>query len=215
MAYNPDADISPGGKGPSFPISTRRVLEKLSEGIAPDLADLDMVTQGVVTAVQGPSGTPANTLTATLQGSTAGVTMRALVTYHPAVGEVIWVMNLGGAWIALGPVTVTDLGWIAPTLQNSWVNLNTAAFNSAGYMREGKKVYLRGVVNGGVITAGTVIFNVPAAYRPFRQQIMIGDAFDPAGKWDCRVGTNGDIWIQTGGGAGNWLSFDNMMYWLD
>lgn len=55
-----------------------------------------------------------------------------------------------------------DTGWIAPSLTNSWANV--AAFNTAGYRKQGNRVYLRGGILGG--TSGTTAFTLPAGFIP-------------------------------------------------
>jgi hypothetical protein len=54
--------------------------------------------------------------------------------------------------------------WIAPTLLNSWVNASGIA---AGYLKDTLGfIRIRGTLASGVMTAGTVLFNLPAGYRP-------------------------------------------------
>jgi hypothetical protein len=58
--------------------------------------------------------------------------------------------------------------WIAPTLLNSWVNYGSPQ-DSAGYHRDAAgRVHFRGTVKNGTI--GSVVFVVPAGYRPSGRQ---------------------------------------------
>lgn len=58
---------------------------------------------------------------------------------------------------------LTSGSWIAPTFQNSWVNLATAT--PAGYLKDALGfVHLRGRINGG--SSGTTVFTLPSGYRP-------------------------------------------------
>jgi hypothetical protein len=59
--------------------------------------------------------------------------------------------------------TIADSGWIAPTLQNGWVDFGTG-FATAGYRKIGNQVMLRGVIKGGTTTINTVLFTLPAGY---------------------------------------------------
>ena len=54
--------------------------------------------------------------------------------------------------------------WVAPTLLNSWVNYGGTA-STVGYMKDSMGfVHLKGLVKTG--SPGTVVFNLPAGYRP-------------------------------------------------
>ncbi|MBU0665341.1 MAG: hypothetical protein KJ990_12470 [Proteobacteria bacterium] len=69
-------------------------------------------------------------------------------------------------------VSVTDGGWIAATLVNSWVT------HTAGYELSYKKlanniVFVTGMIKNGTATAGTTIFTLPVGYRPGRETIAV------------------------------------------
>lgn len=59
--------------------------------------------------------------------------------------------------------------WVAPTLNAPWTNFGDV-FAAAGYRKDGNGVQLRGVVKGRA--GGTVVFVLPAAFRPSAQLIM-------------------------------------------
>jgi len=70
--------------------------------------------------------------------------------------------------------TVED--WIAPTLQNGWVNFGNSdpsagTFDSAGYCKDSIGfVFLKGLLRAGT---GTTIFILPVGYRPSLRKIFI------------------------------------------
>jgi hypothetical protein len=56
--------------------------------------------------------------------------------------------------------------WIAPTLQNSWVNYGSP-FAVAGYMKDVTgRVHLKGLVKDGTISYPAPIFTLPVGFRP-------------------------------------------------
>lgn len=65
---------------------------------------------------------------------------------------------------AVEVLTASD-AWAAPTLQNSWVNFG-APYANAGYKRHHGIVLLRGVIKSGTLTSGTLLFTLPAGFRP-------------------------------------------------
>lgn len=64
---------------------------------------------------------------------------------------------------------LTDSGWIAPTLLNSWVNYG-APFDPIGYRKIGGIVFMRGLAKNG--TAPGTIFVLPVGYRTAAQLIV-------------------------------------------
>lgn len=59
-----------------------------------------------------------------------------------------------------------DTAWIAPTLQNSWVNLGNP-WAKAGYRKDSLGfVWIKGCVANGTVGVGTPIFTLPVGYRP-------------------------------------------------
>ena len=99
-----------------------------------------------------------------LQALTDGtVTLEAAPTY-PAY---IIVEDVTGSGVSGHTHTqLDDTGWITPTLENSWVNYDTALYQPARYRRVGSIVYITGLVRSG--TNQTNIFTLPVGFRPLR-----------------------------------------------
>lgn len=102
--------------------------------------------------------------------------------------------------------------WVAPTLNAPWTNFGDV-FAAAGYRKDGNRVQLRGVVKGGA--GGTVVFILPAAFRPSAQLIMttLSDAGAPT-RIDVR--SNGEVFVGLPPSAQvTWLTLDNINYCVD
>lgn len=67
-----------------------------------------------------------------------------------------------------------------PTLLNGWSNLGGGYTPVAFWKDSNRIVHLRGVISGGTATAGTVLFTLPAGYRPITGTegftVLSGDA---------------------------------------
>ena len=102
---------------------------------------------------------------------------------------------------------VDDTGWIALTLENSWVNFDTVTYTPARYRRRGGLVYVQGLIKDGTLTAGTILATLPAGFRP-GYRIIMPTAQTSAGT-NCRLDVDSD----TGriiGGAGLNASFTSI-----
>lgn len=96
--------------------------------------------------------------------------------------------------------------WIAPALLNSWANFG-GSFNPAGYYRDASGVVrLRGVVKTGAV--GTVIFTLPAGFRPINTELMPVVSNSAFGL--VQVGSNGDV--TAAGGSSTWFSLDGITF---
>src|SRR5689334_2044880 len=51
------------------------------------------------------------------------------------------------------------------TFENSWTNYGSG-FEEASFAKEGQRVYIRGAVKNATAGSTTVIFTLPAGYRP-------------------------------------------------
>jgi hypothetical protein len=86
-------------------------------------------------------------------------------------GNTIYESDTGRYYVMVGSTwqlistSGSDTAWIAPTMGNSWVNFGST-WETAAYMRKGGVVYIRGLIKGGTVATGTVIFTLPAGFRP-------------------------------------------------
>ncbi len=102
--------------------------------------------------------------------------------------------------------------WTAATLVNSWVNFGSG-YNTAAFFKDPIGiVHLRGLIKGGTTTAGTLLFTLPAGYRPaateyFNVQAISGSTY-VIGRVD--VFSNGQVQFQTG--ANTALSLDGLTF---
>jgi hypothetical protein len=105
--------------------------------------------------------------------------------------------TLTGAY-AMNPARVRESiqpeAWIAPTLLNSWVNFG-APWQTAAYRKTPwNGVELRGLIKNGTITTGTVLFTLPAGYRPANDRVFVSfHGGGAAGR--INVLSNGDVTI--------------------
>ena len=105
-------------------------------------------------------------------------------------------------------VDATTNVWQTPTLVNGWVNYGSP-YTSAGYTKDSNGVvHLRGLVKSGATTTGTVIFTLPAGYRPTSDWIFALVANDLLGQ--CRVDTSGNVKYWTG--SNFWFSLDGISF---
>lgn len=99
---------------------------------------------------------------------------------------------------------------IAPTLQNGWVNFNEAYYESASYWKDKcGVVHLSGMIKGGTISAGTLLFVLPEGYRPRKQEAFATVSNNQFARVD--VQSNGSVFLQYGGNA-TWLSLSGITF---
>jgi hypothetical protein len=144
--------------------------------------------------------TGAGTLTITPTTSTIdGAATLALTTgcgAHLVSDGANWasVHSCGGSGGGTSTLTWTQAGSPAGTLSNSWTNVSG---RDASYAKGGDGiVHLRGAIAAGTTTSATVLFNLPARFRPLSAQDFIVAAYCGA---DCfewawvSMQTNGDL----------------------
>jgi hypothetical protein len=84
-----------------------------------------------------------------------------------------------------------QMPWIAPTLLNGWVNYATD-WNSAGYHKdEFGNVHLTGFIKNGTVAVETVIFTLPAGYRP-KTKIYLSTSSNDSNYKGCAIGVYPD-----------------------
>ena len=98
---------------------------------------------------------------------------------------------------------------IAPTLLNNWQNYG-AAYDSASYWKDKcNVVHISGVVKGGTLTDGTVIFTLPSGYRPRSPEKFITISVNAICVLD--IYANGNVTIRAGANA-SWLSLSGISF---
>lgn len=96
-----------------------------------------------------------------------------------------------------------------PTLQSSWVNYG-AAYESASYWKDKcGVVHLAGMIKSGTTTAETVIFTLPAGYRPRTSEKFF--CVSANGICVIDVYSSGAVAIKTGASA-TWLSLSGISF---
>jgi len=100
--------------------------------------------------------------------------------------------------------------WVAPTLLNSWTNFGTG-FAAAGYRKLiSGEVILKGVIAPGTTTAGTVLFTLPAGYRPADTLVFVAAS---STKVRIDVASNGDVKIMEV--PSSFLSLDGIRFYAE
>lgn len=105
------------------------------------------------------------------------------------------------------PTTAT---WIAPTLLNSWVNYGAGYTNANYYKDDFNIVRIQALLKSGVTTAGTILFTLPAGYRPLT--IIPKNALSYNGTSvipiTIDIQTNGNVNISSISPGNTWLVLD-------
>lgn len=99
--------------------------------------------------------------------------------------------------------------WIAPTLLNAWINVG-GTDDAAGYMKDSLGfVHLKGIIYNGVITAGTVLFTLPAGYRPSKKLPVM--ALTSGGVIRLDIKNTGEVSIVSAT-SNSWLTLNNLTF---
>lgn len=103
--------------------------------------------------------------------------------------------------------------WRDAELKNGWLAYGNGFDNPGFYKTDNGLVSLRGVIASGTVTSGTVLFTLPAEYRPENANMFVtvsnAGASDIIGRVD--VMPNGDVVIQDGGNT--FLSLDGVHFY--
>lgn len=118
--------------------------------------------------------------------------------------------GIPGGSVSASIATAIMPSYIAPTLQNGWTNMG-GSFATVGYFKgPDSVVHLKGMIKAGTVTNGTVLFNLPAGYRPLNEHRFAvpsgngtSDVFG-----EISVQAIGNVAIIAGSGAGGWISLD-------
>jgi hypothetical protein len=88
-----------------------------------------------------------------------------------------------------------DTEWQDVSFQNSWANAG-GSLATAQYRLKSGIVFIKGTVDTGTATAGTVIFALPEGYRPAEDLEFVNISNGAVGQFD--VQSDGDVVIQVG-----------------
>lgn len=98
---------------------------------------------------------------------------------------------------------------IAPTLLNSWQNYG-AAYESATYWKDKcNVVHISGMIKGGTVSDGTVLFVLPVGYRPRTPEKFITVSVNAICILD--IYANGNVTIRAGANT-SWLSLSGISF---
>lgn len=171
---------------------------------------IDVKDDGTIVYVEVANGaTTGMTLTLNSDGSNAlriakAVTSGTAVT-SVAQGGIDW---LGWQIFNKNPFGVNQ--WFRPTFQNSWVDYDTTTFGPVWYGKDKTGiVHVMGIIKNGTTTAATILFNLPAGYRPAIQALINGLTNDVIHR--CDVKTNGDVILGIAGNAA-YVSLNNIQF---
>lgn len=115
----------------------------------------------------------------------------------------------GTSWVAANPNYQIDK-WQTPSLLNSWVNYGSG-YTDAQYMLDHQGfVHVRGLIKSGTTSTFTVLFALPAGYRPAYEHIFVTKM--NGGPCEIRVQPGGDVFLGDTGGSATWTSLDGMYF---
>lgn len=127
--------------------------------------------------------------------------LQMAVPYHGGLGEILLRRTNGDLdtwtnWRGSNPFK----GWNNLTLNNGWSNVG-GSDPTAQYSLYGNTVYIKGMINNGSTTMGTVLGVLPAGYRPKSREVVSTISRDDAMVRPARfiVETNGEIKYMDGG----------------
>lgn len=99
--------------------------------------------------------------------------------------------------------------WHPLTLQNSWVPQSVVGVNTQPeYIKRGDRVYVRGMIKNGVVTAETIVTTLPLGYRPKIQHHFGTSSNNAFGS----VGVRADGAIVFKAGSNAWFSLDGISF---
>lgn len=104
----------------------------------------------------------------------------------------------------------TQEAWIAPTLLNGWVNTGTG-WSPAGYMKDTSGyVHIRGLIKSGATGNATILFVLPAGYRPAYELVFITSTDAGGSPLTARIDvtSSGNLLFMSGGNG--YVALDNI-----
>jgi hypothetical protein len=162
-----------------------------------------------------------------------------LNSYHPIVGDVVWLMKNGADMLVIGPVVIpggvtqedrhhvgqTDYG--EPAFMNSWQNYGndgTYTYDDVTFYKDPDGfVHLEGVIKNTSGSAyNTLMFTLPVGYRPdyiVRIPIIANGGTLISKLWVMEIQPDGDVVAATANNPGsgttlvkNYLSFEGVKF---
>ena len=102
--------------------------------------------------------------------------------------------------------------WNTPTILNGMTNYGSS-FSTLQYGKTSDgMVSVKGLLKGGTVADGTVVFTLPSGYRPSMRVLLPSAANGHHARIDVTPG--GSVIIQAGGDAA-WTSFDSVNFYAD
>lgn len=134
----------------------------------------------------------------TASENTTNTTFSIAAARGDTVSVKVFARNTTGASadVSSNNASVTIPVWTACNLENSWANYNNG-YDTCGFtITKHGVVVLKGVISGGSITSGTVLFRLPSGYRPaHRLFFMVIIASNKYAR--IIVDTNGEVQVAT------------------
>lgn len=123
------------------------------------------------TTPDGADQLPTNDVSAT---TTKKMTLTVLKEWFQSLVGWITTAMIGDAQVTWSKIDFTTVqaaqqAWQTPTLQNGWVNYQNPVTNfpGAGYYKDSLgNVHVRGLIKSGTTSSNTLLFTLPAGYRP-------------------------------------------------
>lgn len=144
-----------------------------------------------------------------------GDTQYAMQKFFTTAGvEYVRYKNAGtwGAWSQYLNLAQQYPAWTNATYQNGWIDGN-AAYNSAGYRKEGNRVWMRGLIKNP--SAGsTIIFTLPAGFRPLKTKSVVTASSSGTPLYFI-VTTTGDVSLSSYATASATVPCDGLSFEID
>ena len=103
---------------------------------------------------------------------------------------------------------ITSVWTAVGAFLNGWANYGSI-WRPASYRKEGKRVALAGMIQGG--TMGVAAFTLPVGFRPLFQQMLPCDSGGAYGQ--VQIHTNGSVEPHVG--VNTWVSLDGLSFYTD
>lgn len=193
----------------------RRNTPSPTKGMTKGTPSLRMTSASILAITTGPP----DTLTLAIAGDpTPCGPVLFMEGYKPAVGDTVVVLVSGRDHLVMGRLAINP--WLTPppmgtdpsAWQNGWGPYSFGGFTyTAGYRREGARVFFKGLVAGG---SAVTAFTLPLGFRPLTQQaVMLTAAQTPGSQFTVQVLIDGTVNIQPTGSG--WVSLDGASFAID